>query len=284
MACECIPCKWWTDDLERRNGKCSRNLYTKQYGHSDWVTSCKFLKDGRVWSAGMDNKMCLWDARAVRCQTIQGHNSTISKIMVDHKNIGVSGSYDSSLLVWNLDTITCLSGLFNGHSEPVVEFDWRNSLVVSGDRGGSMAIWDINTGQSVRQMKNPHSGAVSKIKFYSDGVDAHLILSVGLKDGCLVAHDMRTHQPVARSQVHSAAVNMLATNLSGFVVTGAADSTIKTFDIFNSLKPVQTMKTTDAVFCGETLDNLILVGCGDGNVLSFDSDSGECLWGYGADP
>ena len=76
--------------------------------------------------------------------------------MVDSNNVGISSSYDSSLLVWNLDTIECAQGLFNGHKDPVVEFEWNNSLVVSGDRGGSMALWDINTGQSIMQMKTVH--------------------------------------------------------------------------------------------------------------------------------
>ena len=26
-----------------KSGKCLRNLYTKNFGHTDWVTSCKFL-------------------------------------------------------------------------------------------------------------------------------------------------------------------------------------------------------------------------------------------------
>ena len=132
--------------FRRKTGKCTRNLFTKKFGHTDWVTSCKFLQDGRVWSAGMDNLLCLWDAKAVRCQNLVGHNSTISKILVDNQNIGISASYDASLLVWNLDTKECAQGLFNAHKDPIVEFEWRNSLVVSGDRGGSMAIWDINTG------------------------------------------------------------------------------------------------------------------------------------------
>lgn len=152
-----------------KSGKCTRNLFNKRYGHTDWVTSVKFLNDGRVISAGMDNKLCLWDAKVIKCSDLKGHNSTISKIMTDDQNIGISSSYDSSLLVWNLDTLECAQGLFNAHKDAVVEFQWRNSLVVSGDRGGSMAIWDINTGKAVREMKGAHSGAVSKINFFSDG-------------------------------------------------------------------------------------------------------------------
>lgn len=127
-----------------KSGKCTRNLYTKNFGHHDWVTSCKFLQDGRVWSAGMDNQLCLWDSRVLKCQTLTGHNSTISKIEVDESNVGISASYDASLLVWNLDRIECSQGLFNCHKDAVVEFAWQNSLVVSGDRTGNMAIWDIN--------------------------------------------------------------------------------------------------------------------------------------------
>jgi hypothetical protein len=55
-----------------------------------------------------------------------------------------------------------------------------------------MAIWDINTGTPIQQLQ-PHNGPVSKIKLYSDGVNQHLIVSCGLKDGILAIHDMRTH-------------------------------------------------------------------------------------------
>lgn len=42
---------------------------------------------------------------------------------------------------------------------------------------------------------------------------------------------------------------------------------------------------TDAVFCGEVVrDRILVTGCGDGNLLSFDLGKNmECLWGYGVD-
>jgi WD40 repeat protein len=252
-----------------KTGKCLRNLYNKKYGHTDWVTSCKFLEDQRILSAGMDNKLCLWDSRVLKCSDLQGHNSTISKIDVDARNVGISSSYDASLLVWNLDTLECAQGLFNGHREPVVEFAWRNSLVVSGDRGGSMAIWDINTGQCVTKLPGVHQGALSKIALFSDGQNNNVFLSTGLKDGGLAAHDMRTHKPIKKERVHNAAINMLETTSSGYVVTGSADKTLKTFDIFNSCAAQSTLKATDAIFCGAVLENIVVAGCGDGNILGF---------------
>mmetsp|Transcript_27065 Transcript_27065/g.20249 ORF Transcript_27065/g.20249 Transcript_27065/m.20249 type:complete len:90 (+) Transcript_27065:732-1001(+) len=76
---------------------------------------------------------------------------------------------------------------------------------------------------------------------------------------------------------------MLETSLSSFIITGSADKTVKKFDIINGFKPLGVMKTTDAVFCGKTLHNITLVGCGDGNLLAFDLDQNKCLYGYGAD-
>jgi hypothetical protein len=42
------------------------------------------------------------------------------------------------------------------------------------------------------------------------------------------------------------------------------------------------MKAKDAVFSVEHIYNLTVAGCGDGNILVYDNDTGECLYGYGA--
>ena len=43
------------------------------------------------------------------------------------------------------------------------------------------------------------------------------------------------------------------------------------------------MKTTDSIFCGDVYDSFIAVGCGDGNLLTYNIDTFECLFGYGAE-
>ena len=43
------------------------------------------------------------------------------------------------------------------------------------------------------------------------------------------------------------------------------------------------MKTTDGVFCGEVAHNLAFAGCGDGSLIVYNLDNGECLYGYGCD-
>jgi WD40 repeat protein len=84
---------------------------------------------------------------------------------------------------------------------------------------------------------------------------------------------MRTHKPVKKERIHNAAINMLECSKSGVIVTGSADKTIKTFDILDLFRPLSSLNATDAVFCGEVLENLIITGCGDGNILGFNMDT-----------
>ena len=109
----------------------------------------------------MDKRLCLWDKGAVKCQDLVGHNGSISKVAVDAQNVAISSAYDSSLLVWRLDGLECVQGLFHGHKEAVLEFSWANSLCVSGDKAGGIAIWDINCGKALLS-RQAHAGAVAK--------------------------------------------------------------------------------------------------------------------------
>ncbi len=83
--------------------------------------------------------------------------------------------------------------------------------------------------------------------------------------------------------MHSGAINFLETNYSNMLVTGSADKNIKLYDIKNNFKLIGTMKATDAVFCGDIYESFIAVGCGDGNLLAYNLDTLECLYGYGCD-
>jgi WD40 repeat protein len=78
-----------------RTGKRTKNLFSKRYGHTDWVTTCALLSDGRVLSGSMDKRLCLWDKGIVQCKDLVGHNGSISKVKVDSSNIAISASYDS---------------------------------------------------------------------------------------------------------------------------------------------------------------------------------------------
>lgn len=84
-----------------------------------------YLNDGRILSGSMDKRLCLWEKGAIKCHDLVGHNGSISKVKVDSNNVAISSAYDSSLLVWRLDSKECVQGLFKGHKDAVLEFDWH---------------------------------------------------------------------------------------------------------------------------------------------------------------
>lgn len=133
----------------------------------------------------MDSKLCLWDAKVVKCQDLKVHkyslnngSGSISKVVVDEANMALVASYDASLSIWNLGAPKCEALLSGGHSKPVVEFAWRNSLCVSGDKDGRVCVWDINKCKCIKTYA-AHSGQVSKIFLHSDGADSNIIATGG---------------------------------------------------------------------------------------------------------
>lgn len=83
----------------------------------------------------------------MRCENLRDHSSSVSTVMVDDKDIGISAGYDHNIKVWDLNAVAVRQNMVAG--SPVTCIDWKNSLCVSGDKGGQVCLWDINTGSKV---------------------------------------------------------------------------------------------------------------------------------------
>ena len=124
-------------EVELASGRKSRTLYTKTFGHKEWVTCVTHAPDGRCVSGGMDSKLCLWDARGTRAVDLIGHGSSISAVAVGDgggKPTAVSASYDKTLRLWSLAAAGRDRGLgvLSGHKAPVLTLAWASG----GDGGG----------------------------------------------------------------------------------------------------------------------------------------------------
>jgi len=264
------------------DGKQTKELFSKKYGHHEWVTTCQVLNSRRIVSGGMDSLICVWEPTGVKCKTLTAHTGSISKIVADKKSgVFLSASYDSSVRVWNEfnnGPLSCLSGI---HKGPVTEMNWQSSLCVSAGKDGLCALWDLNSEKCVSKQKW-HLGQVSNIKFHSDGKN-NLIITTGVTDGILNVVDMREMKPVFHEPIHKRAINFVGTTQNNLLLTGAADNTIKVFDMSKGFKVIGELKSTDAVFCGDICGNVCASGCGDGNLLCYNLDTMECAWGYGCE-
>lgn len=73
----------------------------------------------------------------------------------------------------------------------------------------------------------------------------------------------------------------MISNLSSFILTGSIDKTIKMIDIIGGFKVRTVMKTIEGVYSMQTIYNLTIAGCADGNICVYDNDTGKCLYGFG---
>ena len=79
-------------------------------------------------------------AGTVRCvRPLSGHSSAVYCVALLGK-LAVSGSYDNTLKVWDVETGGCVRTL-SGHSSPVMCVALLGRLAVSGSYDNTLKVW-----------------------------------------------------------------------------------------------------------------------------------------------
>ncbi|KAF5226776.1 hypothetical protein ECC02_000277 [Trypanosoma cruzi] len=271
-----------------KTGKEKKNLYTKNYGHTEWVTCCKFLQNtGQIISGGMDSKLCLWEATGpVRCSDLLGHTGSISQVEVnDSSKIAISSSYDRTMRLWDCGGGgRCLSTLA-GHKAPVMMFSWCGAQVLSGDRQGTAKVWDLETGDCLATMatKRGQIGSLWHLLHTSVG----LLSVIGDQGGVVTVLDFPRlgSKPIFQDVLHPGGVvsGIRSIDETPYLVTAGADKIILTLDPRANFSTVHRFTDhRDFIYSLETFGPLVLSGGGNGWLLVHDTVTGKCCYGLGA--
>eukprot|EP01060_Flectonema_neradi_P015299 TRINITY_DN21956_c0_g1_i1.p1 TRINITY_DN21956_c0_g1~~TRINITY_DN21956_c0_g1_i1.p1 ORF type:complete len:463 (+),score=56.12 TRINITY_DN21956_c0_g1_i1:37-1425(+) len=262
----------------------TRTLYTKRYGHSDWVTSCQYLSDGRIVSGGQDGKLCLWARAGVRCTDLMGHTASISEVKCNDNDVIISSSYDRTLRIWSTAGLT---GTLAGHKQPVMDFIWQHSTLVSGDRGGGVMAWDPESEACLGVLQagtNTRRGQCSALGM-ADTAGGDNVVMAGDQSGSLRVWDLRQGpEAIFDSVLHpgGALTAITPTSMSSHIITAGADKRILVIDP-RTLSPIHTITShKDFIYSVETIANKIVSGDGMGWVLVHNADTGKCNYGLGS--
>jgi hypothetical protein len=57
-ANEMINADHGAKEYSLKTNKIRRELYSKSFGHAEWVTCLSYLSDGRIVTGAMDSKVC----------------------------------------------------------------------------------------------------------------------------------------------------------------------------------------------------------------------------------
>ena len=261
-----------------------RELYTRAHGHSEWVTDVAHLPDGRVVSAGMDSKLCVWNAAgAPRCAELLGHTGSVSAVRVSADGaLAVSASYDKSLRVWPLGGGGGGGTPLRAHRAPVLQLVFEGDVLASADRDGAVVAWDLGRGAAATALGR-HGGHATALA--TDGGEA--LLSGG-QDGVVRLWDLRAASQAVETSLHGAgAVNELVHHRlpSGqpLVLSAGADGVVLALEPRKSLAALHRFADHhDFVYSLKAIGDYCCSGGGDGMLLVHDLATGGVLYGLGA--
>ncbi|KAE9969723.1 hypothetical protein EG328_006699 [Venturia inaequalis] len=99
-----------------------------------------------------------WKYKRYTEKILEGHENGVTCLQF-HDNILATGSYDSMIKIWNLDTGKVLRTL-TGHTLGVRCLQFEESQLVSGSLDGTVKIWDWRKGELQKTLHGPRKGVV----------------------------------------------------------------------------------------------------------------------------
>jgi WD40 repeat protein len=161
---------------------------------------------------------------------LAGHRRTVSGVafFADGRH-ALSGSFDGTLRMWNVETgaeLACLQSPDAGWVRCVaVSADGR--FAISGGENQVVRVWDLAVEREVKQLRG-HTGAVRSVAIAPDG---RFALSGG-DDRTVRLWDLATGEEVRQFRGHAAAVRSVAFAADGrLALSGGADRTVRLWDV-----------------------------------------------------
>jgi len=267
-------------EVNVRAGQSTRTLYTKRFGHTEWVTTVSHCPDGRVVSGAQDSKLCLWSASGVSCVDLTGHMGAISRVRVDSAGkLAVSASYDRTLGVWDLRSKRAVASC-TGHDAPVMDFVWWGTALASGDRSGVVKLWDANHVQCSGTLRGHKGHITAMLAMPADTGEAPTVVT-GAQDGHVRVWDLRQRLNAFSLACHpGGAVNDLGVTArkdNPLLVSTGADGRLLVLEPRSNYRTLHELAglTEDFLYSLLVLDAVAFVGDGRGKVTCIDLQDGR---------
>jgi WD40 repeat protein len=92
---------------------------------------------------------------------MHGHEQAVRVVLFADASTVVSGSVDTTVRVWNVETGECRFVL-DGHSGAITALDVYGTIIVSGGTDMTVRIWDLTTGQCTRVLAIDAEGTFTR--------------------------------------------------------------------------------------------------------------------------
>ncbi|KAA6230458.1 WD40 repeat domain-containing protein (plasmid) [Chlorobium phaeovibrioides] len=227
-----------------------------------------------------------------KANSFEGHRYGVASVSLSADgSYAISGSYDSTLKLWDMSTGQCLR-TFEGHRGNV------NSVSLSADgkyaisaAGTMLELWEVATGQSIRSFNG--LGGVPDISYGGDEMASPIIqvhsvcLSAdsiyalsGGSDHMLKLWEMSTGQCLRTFEGHSNHVWSVNLSADGkYALSGSGDKTLKLWEMSTG-QCLRTFEGHDGgvnSVCLSVDGRYALSGSDDHTLKLWDVNTGQCL-------
>jgi WD domain, G-beta repeat len=256
---------------------------------------CVSPADGRQLLAigrGGDIDLCVLASREC-VGTLVGHASTVYSLACfsggDGAELLASGSWDKTIIVWDVVTRTQLATL-SGHKSWVMALAVYSNpstsyeCLASGSRDGTIVLWDPREYCALATLCG-HDAPVYSLCVCRNSSGADILASGGSDK---VIRDLTTHETLFTLAGHGHAVSSLSvfTNADALpmLVSGCSlgDETLRVWDLESrvSVASVQTTMQLRSLVCVAGADGRVLACCSggrgdDGALQLYDLSTGE---------
>jgi WD40 repeat protein len=209
----------------------THRLVTTLVGHNSSVKSLLMLNSGQL-ASGSHKTIKIWNLdlpQATCIRTMNGHTRTVLCLAQSTYNNDelVSGSWDSTIKIWNITLGVCLRTLI-GHTNSIMCISFVNDAIISGSYDSTIKLW--NSYSNVRTFKG-HSLSVASLVVLN--TYTNLVIS-GSIDKTLKMWDFRLGSCLKTfQQSHTNIVSSLVMLPTGELFSGSFDETIKKWNLNN---------------------------------------------------
>ena len=214
--------------------------------HTGSVISVAFGSNGRLVSAGTDERVRVWDATsgAGLLTLIQTTADLRVAVSPDGKSLAVGGRNIPGVMLVNLNSSAQprrVGGALGDVS--AVAFSPRGDCMATGYASGMVRFWDTATGQELAR-SSPRTGCVDAVAFAPDGGSVLAAVNADPSDESGPVHetivvDARTGVVRAGVLNHPAPVTGAAVAGDGRVVTAAHDGNVYVWDEGRAVRVVR---------------------------------------------
>ncbi|XP_034559515.1 telomerase protein component 1-like [Notolabrus celidotus] len=261
----------------------------------DGISSCVFLKDGRLATTSYDGRIEIWDIEnSCRSALIDAHTNTItaSDITADRKNLATV-SLDFTLKVWSSAKGNEVAALHSSSPLNCVTFDPEGHLLAAGCWDGKVIIWNWLQNKIITNLSG-HRRSVRSVSF----APSSSMLCSGSVSGEVRVWSVPTSTCVGCFQAHCGATEALTFLEEGsLLLTAGSDhmlhlwsgglgcsvTTLKS-DVGEQEPPRKKQKSVTsapAALCVAVNGDYAAVGYHGDGIKLFSLESGEKIWDSG---